>query len=189
MGQGVELVTWFGAKGREWPVVIVAQLDGKFASRAGQVKAGFADFGNLDNVLDSARLDWFPKLDVAEKVENFADHNRPGDERNARRMLYVAMTRARDRLVLEWPEASIGKTQEGENRSYIDFFLETADVALDEGQIRVGDDMFAARATQGDTECPAIFDDPPETKWPEHLRRGELHEAAVQEVVSLTPWR
>ncbi|WP_114283713.1 UvrD-helicase domain-containing protein [Candidatus Halocynthiibacter alkanivorans] len=188
-GQGVELVTWFGAKGREWPVVVVAQLDGKFASRAGEIKAGFANFDNLENVLDSARLDWFPKLDVAEKVDDFANHNRPGDERNARRLLYVAMTRARDRLVLEWPEASIGKTQDGENRSYIDFFLETADVALDEGQIRIGSDVFAVRITQGEGECPEIFDDPPETKWPEHLRLGERHAADAKEAISLTPWR
>lgn len=189
VGQGVELVTWFGAKGREWPVVIVAQLDGKFASRAGEIKASFSDFNNLDNVLDSARLDWFPKLDVAEKAENFADHNRPGDEHNARRLLYVAMTRARDRLVLEWPEASIGKTQEGENRSFIDFFLETADVALDEGQIRVGDDVFSVRITQGETERPEVFDYPPETQWPEHLRFGENHAAGAQKIAVLTPWR
>jgi ATP-dependent helicase/nuclease subunit A len=189
VGQGVELVTWFGAKGREWPVVFVAQLDEKFASRAGEIKAEFDDFSDLDNVLDSARLDWFPKLDVAEKVENFAGHNRTRDERNARRMLYVAMTRARDRLVLEWPEASIGKTHEGENRSYIDFFLETADVALDEGQIRVGDDIFAARVTQGETECPTIFADPPEMRWLEHLRFGEPHAADTREAAFLTPWR
>lgn len=157
-GEGVELATWFAAKGREWPIVFVCQLDGKFASRAGQLSAGFADFSDLDDVLASARLEYFPALDVAEKTELFRERARPEDERDARRKLYVAMTRARDRLVLEWPEAAIGKTGPGEDRSYVDLLVQEANIAVGGDEIRVGGESFAAVMTQGASGLDEEFD-------------------------------
>jgi ATP-dependent exoDNAse (exonuclease V) beta subunit len=170
MGQGVEIVTWFSAKGREWPVVIVAQLDEKFAARAGGMRAEFEHFDDLDNVLEAARIGHFPRLDVDEKTERYAEHLRPESERNARRLLYVAMTRARDRLLLEWPEKAIGKTSAGEDRNYVDLLIEEGDLVLGEGKITVGGEDFSAEIRDGLAVYPDVFDTPPPTIWPEFLR-------------------
>ncbi|PHO05313.1 hypothetical protein CSC82_03795 [Rhodobacteraceae bacterium 4F10] len=58
-GKGVELVTWFSAKGREWPIVFVCQLDEKFAARAGEMKSDFSNFADIvqcarDDAIDDA---------------------------------------------------------------------------------------------------------------------------------------
>ncbi len=185
-GEGVVLTTWFSAKGREWPIVLVAQLDDKFASRAGQVKAGFTDFYDLSNVLDNAYLDWFPALDIAEKSEKFAAHNRPDDEENAKRQLYVALTRARDRLVLEWPAAAVGKTSAGENRNFVDFLMDIAKIEIDGASVRLNAQEFPSKSTQGEDVCPAIFTDPPEIEWPDFL---DIAPASAPLPHGLTPWR
>lgn len=185
-GEGVELATWFAAKGREWPVVFVCQLDGKFASRAGELSAGFADFSDIDDVLASARLEYFPALDVAEKTELFKERARPGDERDARRKLYVAMTRARDRLVLEWPEAAIGKTGPGEDRSYVDLLVQEANISAGPDEMQVGGESFTAVMTQGASDLGEEFDavaDAAEEVWASYDASGDAIPSPV------TPWR
>ncbi|CUJ83656.1 ATP-dependent helicase/nuclease subunit A [Shimia thalassica] len=185
-GKGVELVTWFSAKGREWPIVFVCQLDEKFAARAGEMKSDFSNFADLSNVLATARLSYFPKLDIKEKTEAFKDHHRPKDEMTARRQLYVAMTRARDRLVLEWPEASIGKTSAGEDRSFVDLFLEEADIEIQMSEMRVGTERFSIGQTIGVKVKPEIFDSPVEAAV-ETQRRFDASGAALP--TPNTPWR
>ncbi len=102
-GTGIEVSTWHAAKGREWHVTVVAGLDFKFPERPGTLSAEFSSFEDLDNVLDQAGLSWLPKFAAPEKQKVFADDLIGKDERDAARELYVAMTRARDRLILALP--------------------------------------------------------------------------------------
>ena len=185
-GKGVELVTWFSAKGREWPIVFVCQLDEKFAARSGEIKADFSDFSDLANVLVTSRLSYFPKLDIKEKTEAFKDHHRPADELTARRQLYVAMTRARDRLVLEWPEAAIGKTSVGQDRSFIDLFIEDAGIEVANGELRVGLDRFPMAQFSGIEERLEIFDGPAKAEL-EPQTSFDASGAAIPNPT--TPWR
>ncbi len=105
--QGVEVVTWHASKGREWPMTVVVGLDEKIDERPGTLRAEFTDFSDLSAILERARLIWTPALPIKEKQELFvADRRRPR-EADARRLLYVALTRARDRLILEWPDFAL----------------------------------------------------------------------------------
>ncbi|MBD9541427.1 UvrD-helicase domain-containing protein [Ensifer sp. ENS04] len=101
--EGIEVSTWHASKGREWPITIVGGMDFSFPERGNTMRAEFTSFGNFDNILDSAGLSWFPAFDWPEAQSVFADRRVEQDEREAARALYVALTRARDRLVVALP--------------------------------------------------------------------------------------
>ncbi|ETD84960.1 UvrD-helicase domain-containing protein [Rhodobacter capsulatus] len=102
---GIEICTWHAAKGREWPITVVAGLDYKFIARPNTLRAEFDGFDDLDAVLDHAGLSWLPDFAAPEKQAVFAEALVADDERDAARELYVALTRARDRLILALPTA------------------------------------------------------------------------------------
>ncbi|ADE85045.1 UvrD-helicase domain-containing protein [Rhodobacter capsulatus] len=102
---GIEICTWHAAKGREWPITVVAGLDYKFIARPNTLRAEFDGFDDLDAVLDHAGLGWLPDFAAPEKQAAFAEALVADDERDAARELYVALTRARDRLILALPTA------------------------------------------------------------------------------------
>jgi len=102
-GTGIEIVTWHAAKGREWPITVVAGLTQSIAERPGCLRAEFDGFDDLGDVLRHAGLGWLPCFAAPEKQAVFAEARRVDDERDAARALYVALTRARDRLILALP--------------------------------------------------------------------------------------
>lgn len=101
---GIEIVTWHGSKGREWPVVVVACLDQKHDPRGGSFSTCFPGFDDLDRVIEGATLAYAPAFAAPETTERFLARLRPEADETTRRLLYVALTRARNRLILEWPQ-------------------------------------------------------------------------------------
>ena len=104
--EAVEIVTWHGSKGREWPITVVAEFDYGIEERPGTTSTKFDALDRIDDmsvVLASARLIHTPAFASPEAQARFIEDRRKDFEANARNLLYVALTRARDRLVLEWP--------------------------------------------------------------------------------------
>jgi ATP-dependent exoDNAse (exonuclease V) beta subunit len=101
---GIEIVTWHGSKGREWPVVLVACLDQKHDPRGGSFSTCFPGFDDLDRVIEGATLAYAPAFAAPEATERFLARLRPEADETTRRLLYVALTRARNRLIVEWPQ-------------------------------------------------------------------------------------
>ncbi|MBE7382989.1 MAG: UvrD-helicase domain-containing protein [Leptolyngbya sp. SIO1E4] len=93
-GDAVSLMTIHASKGLEWPVVIVPDLSRSLS-------------------VDSSVVRFDPELGVALKLEDEAgdrqksalftlleQHKKADDREESKRVLYVALTRARDRLIL-----------------------------------------------------------------------------------------
>lgn len=135
---GIEIVTWHAAKGREWPVVVVCELDAAAGERENTTRALFTDFSDLSRVLDTARLIHTPRLFTPEQRAVFLADRQPAAEAEARNLIYVALTRARDRLVIEWPEKALDK------EATCLTLLAQAGVSLGAGLI-VGGHTFPAR--------------------------------------------
>ncbi|MCC5986516.1 MAG: UvrD-helicase domain-containing protein [Pararhodobacter sp.] len=156
-GQGVEIVTWHASKGREWPITVVVGLDNKIGERPGTLRAEFTDFSDLGAILERARLIWTPDLALKEKKDIFLADRREASEADARRLLYVALTRARDRLVLEWPYFALKKLGEGEGpANHAEMLVLEAGLEPDAGCLKVGEARFPARSLICSAEPPEV---------------------------------
>ena len=100
----IVLRTWHSSKGLEWPVVAVCQLDHKFGARLPELAIGYESFGDLSHLLRQVRIDYWPNHASPEQNAAARIYLHMAAATEARRLLYVAITRARDRLILEWPE-------------------------------------------------------------------------------------
>jgi ATP-dependent exoDNAse (exonuclease V) beta subunit len=178
---GVEVCTWHAAKGREWPITVVAGLDQKIAERPGTLRAEFAGFDDLDNVLDHAGLGYLPDFAAPESQETFTEARRPEDERDAARKLYVALTRARDRLILVMPRE---RTKPRENAErMVDLLRDRAGFETDAETLTVAGQTFAARVAEGLADEPDIPEPPTTETYPRFGTPRALPDPAT------TPWR
>lgn len=109
--EAVTASTWHAAKGLEWPVVVLFDVESEFPSRTGGVSVQPNDAGlDLSAPLDGRWIRFIPhpydgNTKHAAYLERLAqtDVEQESARRQARehlRVLYVAWTRARDRLIL-----------------------------------------------------------------------------------------
>ncbi len=99
--QAVQLVTWHASKGREWPVVAVAELEAKVEARLQRFDVAYKDFSDLGKVLGKAMIEISPVFPVKEKTDNVKAALQSEVEEDAKRLLYVMLTRAREKIILE----------------------------------------------------------------------------------------
>ncbi|QIG40310.1 ATP-dependent helicase [Microbacterium sp. 4R-513] len=104
----VQLLTIHGSKGLEWDAVAVVRLVEQELPKAPRTVAGWLGFGVLPYALRGDR-DALPRLawdhadddvDLAPAIEAFREADRAHQEREERRLAYVAVTRARSDLLL-----------------------------------------------------------------------------------------
>lgn len=179
---GVEVSTWHAAKGREWPITIVAGLDFKFPERPGSLRAEFDSFDDLAHVLDHAGLDWLPNFAAAEKQQIYADQLIAVDEDRAARALYVAFTRARDRLILVLPSEP-SKPKDRPTRM-VDLLRARSGLILGAGNITICGETLPCRITHEPKDRAFPLPDLP----PKQIRHrfGTAQTALTSQ---RTPWR
>ncbi len=139
--EAVEIVTWHGSKGREWPITVVAEFDYAIEERPGTTSARFDALDQtfeMAQVLTSAALIHTPAMAAPEAQSRFIAARRADFEANARNLLYVALTRARDRLVLEWPAFLKPRDEDKpEARTLFHVFEDTCQPRLADGKLRL----------------------------------------------------
>ncbi|MFC2969487.1 UvrD-helicase domain-containing protein [Acidimangrovimonas pyrenivorans] len=186
--EAVEILTWHAAKGREWPITVVAEFDNHIEERPGTTSARFDALDRIDDmgaVLASARLIHTPAFAAPEVQARFIEDRRPDFEANTRNLLYVALTRARDRLVLEWPSFLKPRDDEAPEASCLFHVFEDACAP------QIGRDGLRI----GETNCPAVVRELPEhaevTVYGEnHMANPARFGAATPlPAIPLTPWR
>ncbi|WP_273501095.1 UvrD-helicase domain-containing protein [Paracoccus sphaerophysae] len=185
--EAVEIVTWHAAKGREWPVTVVAEMQQTIAERPGTTSTRFErlnDFDDLAAMMRSARLIHTPKLAAPEAQARFVEDRRPDFEANARNLLYVALTRARDRLVIEWPDFLKERDEDAAEATCLFHVLSDCCGA----RVNVGKVTFSG------VKCPAKVIAAPEfaalTHWGAAPQRPlAMGPEARMPPQKLTPWR
>lgn len=148
----VVLTTWHSSKGREWPVVAVCGLDRPIKATLPNLELGYTSFERLSELLDHARIEYAPAFSADEANQRFLSDLQTEAEISARRLLYVAMTRARDKMVLEWPRYLAKRNSE--TITYWSILAGDCRVSVGEGAIRVGDEEFSCFVTDGKPEVP-----------------------------------
>lgn len=186
--EAVEIVTWHASKGREWPITVVAEFDHGIEEWPGTTATRFDALDKIDDmaaVLDSAALIHTPGFAAPEAGRRFIEDHREAFEANAKNLLYVALTRARDRLVLEWP-AFLKKRDEDTPEATCLFHVFTDDCAplLGDGVLRIGE-----------LNCPAVITQLPEqasfTDYQTEVRTEmpQFGDAVPLPGVPTSPWR
>jgi len=186
--EAVEIVTWHASKGREWPITVVAEFDAGIEEWPGTTSTRFDALDRIDDmaaVLASARLIHTPAMAAPEAGRRFIEDRRQDFEANARNLLYVALTRARDRLVLEWPGFLKERPEDAPQAACLFHVFEDACAPqIGGGKLRIGN-----------TDCPAVIVSLPEqASFTEYKAGGSgrspcFGEAEPLPVVQLTPWR
>lgn len=161
---GVEVVTWHAAKGREWPVVIVATLGNNRNPRCGEYALEMAGFDDFADVLGCATLNAAPHFAAPETRQRMLQPRWPGAKEECRRLLYVALTRARDRLVIEMPAPPKKKVGEEDPLPVVPAGILTRECGLILGDnwLEVAGERFTAKITQCPEDMPRAFSVPPE---------------------------
>ncbi len=125
----VQLATWHSSKGREWPVVAVCGTDFDVTPRLPATRVKEYDFNNLADLLASSKIEIFPDFTAPETARNFKEKLLDENCKSAARVLYVALTRAREKLILEWPGYLPGTTNPTGN-TYWDILVKKACLEL-----------------------------------------------------------
>lgn len=171
----VQILTVHAAKGLEWQVVAVPHLSGRVFPSTASTRTWLTDAGDLPPLLRGDRatesehgvpvLDTSDVYDRKRLSDTIADHKRSLEQRRIdeeRRLLYVAITRAEDTLLLSghhWGAA------ESKPRGPSDFLCELKTI-IDES----GDDPCGVvehwAPTPGDGEPNPLRDKTVEAVWP-----------------------
>lgn len=183
---GVEIVTWHASKGREWPITVIAELDREIGEWPGTTTAEFADFGDLGAVLSTVRLIHTPRLDVPERQEMFLEDRLPAALEAARNLLYVALTRARDRLILEWPNFQFSRALKDEDPApfMAQLLKDETGLTIALQNLTIGGQQMSCRTTLSAAGAPEPGD--MSQREPDALRFGHLRPAPT---APKTPWR
>lgn len=143
----IELVTWHSSKGREWPVVSVCGMDRKIDAKLPNMDLGYTTFDDLSRLLEDARIEYSPKFAAPETNDRFLANLQLVAETESRRLLYVAITRARDKLLLEWPEYLTGK----DDLTYWSILAQDIDLSQDEAVMKIREAPFPCSITEADS--------------------------------------
>jgi len=146
----IELVTWHAAKGREWPIVVVGDMDRKVEARLPELGVGYESFSALDQILSVAAIEYAPDFAAPEACERFKEALQARAEQEARRLLYVAVTRAREKLVLEWPGFAVGK-----GTTPLALLVDGCNASLTEQALVLSEASFHIKRHEGGSELPA----------------------------------
>jgi ATP-dependent exoDNAse (exonuclease V) beta subunit len=186
--EAVEIVTWHACKGREWPITVVAEFDHGIEEWPGSTATRFTALDKIDDmaaVLASAALIHTPGFAAPEAGQRFIEDRRADFEANAKNLLYVALTRARDRLVLEWPGFIKERDEDApEAKCLFHVFTDACAPQVGSGKLRIGG-----------VDCPSYITQMPEQAgFTEYLAGANtdtprLGHATPLPTATLTPWR
>ena len=149
----VTVTTWHSSKGLEWPVVAVCGMHRQIKPRLPDVSVTYDDFDDLANILRKARVEIVPEFAAEETATAFREHLQPGLEEDSRRLLYVALTRAREKVIVEWPSHLAGK----EKSYYWSLLVGAAEMVLEKGEMRVKGKAFPCVVNPAETDlAPSV---------------------------------
>ena len=155
----VQLATWHSSKGREWPIVAVCGLERDTTPRLPTTRVAYQDFSDLANLLETSRVEIFPDFAAPESCEKFRDALLDETRDGATRLLYVALTRSREKLILEWP-GNIAAKDTATGNSYWEILTGMANLELS------GNTMLVS-GTSVDCRITVV------TKEPQELQQAE----------------
>jgi ATP-dependent exoDNAse (exonuclease V) beta subunit len=128
-------------------------MDKSLSRRLPNMALGYSTFEDLSDLIEKAQIEYSPKFAAPESDDQFLGDLGLATELESRRLIYVAITRAREKLVLEWPSYLAGK----DGLSYWSILSTDATVSHQDATITVGDTSFPCLIGEGASELPDNF--------------------------------
>jgi ATP-dependent exoDNAse (exonuclease V) beta subunit len=150
-------------------VVAVCGTDYVTPVRLPAFRAEYADFADLSAVLERASVAVYPDFSAPETQATFREPLAAEHLQERLRLLYVALTRARECLLLEWQRHQDGKVCEEHKRPYHRLLTDVTCLGLDSNAMTLGDQRFECLVTQAGREPPPGFEDTDEAAPAEPL--------------------
>jgi len=100
--QAVVLHTWHGSKGLEWPIVIVDELERPFNASTPEMTVAYEGESDVSSMLGNAYVQVITAFEDNTIKQRFVDELQPRESDTLKNLTYVAMTRAREQLILPW---------------------------------------------------------------------------------------
>lgn len=184
--EAVELLTWHKSKGREWPVVVVCGGEKGVKPRLPTFEVAYADFADLNNILTKAGLEYAPQFAAPEQNDKFLERLWPETEQDATNLLYVALTRAREKLIIECHQY-----QKEDTSSYWNILKRLCGISFNANKMILAGESFNCRIIATTKESPPDFDEEVDTVATNLLRigrraivNGQIPENLVPETIS-----
>ena len=152
----VRLITWHAAKGMEWPIVVVTTLDRDVKGQLPYLGIEFTRFEDLKEVLSRARIKFFPGFADPQTNRRFQSALDDKVREEGLNLLYVALTRAREQLILEWPQ----NLAASKRYTFWHLLQDSARMHLEGNRMLIGGASFDCRTTAADREPPPEFRNP-----------------------------
>lgn len=158
----VVLTTWHKSKGKEWPVVVVAGADSEVKCPLPSIDITYEDFSDLEQILEQARVEISPDFAAPETKESFAQPLWEEARESALCLLYVVLTRAREKVILEWPRY-LDNGKERKTTSFWEVLVGATGMSLESNSLRLDGQSYDCRVIQTDRLSP-----------PEYAQRANL---------------
>ena len=146
----IELVTWHSAKGREWPVVIVGGMETRLKADLPNLILGYDMSDSISEIIENSQIEYSPEFAAPESNAHFLCDLISKLELESRRLIYVALTRAKEKLVIEWPSYSAN----WKSLTYWSLLASDASLSTSDGMLKIGDCSFECLISKGDSELP-----------------------------------
>ena len=172
----IVLRTWHSSKGLEWPVVAVCGLDRDVRADLPHLDLNYRSFDNISHVLEEVYFRFLPRYGITEVDQRARLELQLEERKQVRRLLYVVLTRAREKLMLEWPaflEKKQGRAAEalydvernprrldeaarlvGDAKSYWSLLRGACSLDSRAGKFQIGNRWSRCRITEGDWTWP-----------------------------------
>lgn len=147
----IELTTWHKSKGREWPIVVVCGMDKSPKADLPSAGIGYSDFADFSQLIQNSRIEFTPKVALESKRELMAEPLRRQAEKVAMRELYVALSRPREQLVLEWLPSHLDSKAKIKKR--IQILQDLCDVQVAENSVQILGSSFDAEIDRVKYQC------------------------------------
>lgn len=154
--EAVELVTWHSSKGREWPVVAVCGFEKSVSASLPCRTLAYSDFDDLSLLLEKAHIQYDPHFHAEESKERFLAELQRQQEMEAKRLLYVALTRPRDKLIVEWP--AYLASSKAKTPTYWSILTVGEKIRLAGNTLQIGKSRWECRVVKGDNDYPQALE-------------------------------
>lgn len=162
----VVVTTWHAAKGLEWPVVAVCGVHREVGPRFPHVAVDWESLDDFSDLLSRGGVNFTPLFHADETNDRFRPPLQASAEEEARRLLYVALTRAREKVILEWP-SHLEKSR-SEKVTLWSLLHSGGRIRLGKDSLSVGETVFPCTVSEAKTTeaSPETWGDGGEIPYP-----------------------